>query len=168
MTDEEWRSSTCATEMLRALYAQKPRYFRSQSRQLHRFLIACCWKHGHLIPQEGIREGLRGAERWIAGEISDDELNRLNWHAEGEAFRLDYAKTPSDFAVIRALVADIPQLDGVPFADSHALLTAAAYFAEGSMVYPTIRPGPWIESLFASQFVCPDLLREYLTPRFGR
>lgn len=166
MTNEEWLNSGSAPDMLKTLYAEQPQYFRMSALQLHRFLIACCWKHSHLIPQEGIRDGLRGAERWIAGEISDDELNRLNWDAEGDAFHLDYAKDPDDLAGIEAMVADIPQLDGMPFAEAHALLTRAAYFAELSMIYSTMSR-PWIESLFASEFVCPDLLREHLAPEFA-
>ena len=167
MTNREWRSSDCAPDMLKALYVEKPRYFRRQVPQLHRFLIACCGKHAYLIPQRGLQDGLRGAEKWLAGEIDDDELDCLNYDAEGEAFRLDYAKNPSDFAQIEAMVASIPELDGMEFADAHALLTRAAYFAEGAMIYPTIQPGPWNERLFCSEFICPDLLREHLAPNFA-
>lgn len=167
MTSEEWHSCDDATHMLRTLYAEQPEYFRDQIIQLHRFLIACAWKHSNLIPQQGLREGLRGAERWISGEIDDEELNRLNWHAEAEAFKLDYAEEPDELRDIAELISGIKELDGMTFQNARQALLKAAYFAECVMVYPGMRPGPWIERLFESEFLCPDLLREHLDPNFS-
>ncbi len=164
MTREEWDQSSDATAMLRALYVEKPKRFRKQLKQVHRFLIACSWKQVHLIPQESIREGLKGGEKWIAGEIDNEELNRLNYHAEGAAFFLDYCKKPEDIRRIEAWIAGIKQLNGTSFEAARDVLKRAAYFGQGSMIYPTLRPGPWIGRLFDSEFVCADLLREHLAP----
>lgn len=167
MTKEEWCSSDCARDMLARLHKEQPRFLRSQIRQLHEFLIACCWKHQNLIPQEGLRNGLRGAERWIAGEIDDDELNRLNYYAEADAFMIDYAKSAEEISVVKSLVDDIEELRELPFEKARKKVLEAAYFAEGSMIYPMFSSLPWVDSLFNSQFLCPDLLREYVKPDHG-
>ncbi|WP_298471092.1 hypothetical protein [uncultured Erythrobacter sp.] len=164
MTQEEWANSNDAEAMLEALYSEEPKFFEQQVSQLHRFLIACCWKHAHLIPQQGLRDGLRGAERWIVGEIDDEELNRLNWYAEADAFFLDYAKAPAELDQIRKMITAIGELDDLSFDDARALLLEAAYFAEGSMIYPQIRPAPWFERVFTSKFLCAKLLREHVKP----
>ncbi|MEO1361253.1 MAG: hypothetical protein AAFU81_13000, partial [Pseudomonadota bacterium] len=61
----------------RALYEEQPEYFGKQTQQLHRYLIACCWKHKKLIPQTGLRDGLKGAIDWIEKKIDHAEHLRL-------------------------------------------------------------------------------------------
>ena len=152
--------------MLSILHREQPHYLSTQVRQLHKFLIACCWKHQHLIPQDGLRNGLRGAEKWIAGEIDDAELNRLDYYAEADAFLFDFANTPEDICALKTLVDGIEEMRELPFDQARALLHDAAYFAEGSMMYPLVSGLPWAESLFGSDFLCPDLLRKFLKPKF--
>lgn len=152
--------------MLSQLWERHPEFFRSQTKQLYRFLIDCCWKHKDLIPQQGLRDGLKGTERYLAGEIGDEELGRLNWHAEAQAFHIEYAKDPDELASVERLIASIPRVSAMPFDAARELLLEAAYFAEGAMIYPDIRPRPWIERLFTSQFLCPDLLRQHINPPF--
>lgn len=164
MTHEEWMSSDDAPKMLATLHATQPRFLRRQVRQIHAFLIACCWKHENLIPQNDLREGLRGAERWIAGEIDDAELNRLNWHAEAEAFAIDYAKSREEISAVKALIAQIEELRELPFKEARKTLLDAAYFAEAAMIYPLFESLPWVGSLFTSRFLCADLLRTHLFP----
>lgn len=166
MTKDEWARSQSASEMLAKLHEAQPGYLRSQIPNLHRFLIACCWKHRNLIPQTGLRNGLTGAEKWLAGEIDNDELNRLNWHAEAEAFILDYAETPEDLAGIQALIDIIEEVRGLPFEQARNRLLDAAYFAEGAMIYSLIKPLPWWERMFTSELLCPHLLREHIRPKF--
>jgi hypothetical protein len=166
MTADEWASSNDAPAMLAALYQLQPLYFESQIRSLHRFLIACCWKHRNLIAQEGLTNGLRGAERWLAGEIDDTELDRLNWYAEAEAFAIDYAKSPGEIAELKSFINGIEEVRDMPFSQARALLKRAAYFAEGSMIYPRFDSRPWVGNLFTSDFLCPDLLREHLHPEW--
>ena len=167
MTSEEWATSDDAPLMLRALFDQQPDFFRTQVPQLHRYLIACCWKHQHLIPQKGLRNGLRGAERWIVGEITNEELYRLNWYAEAEAFAIDYAKTPEELAELRALIESINEIRNLPFEQARKTLLRAAYFAEMAMIYPTFRRLPWTKPLFTSDLLCADLLRECVFPHFN-
>ncbi len=164
MTNEEWTSSSNAPKMLSRLHQEQPRFLRTQIRQLHKFLVACCWKHQHLIPQDGLRNGLRGAEKYIAGEIGNAELDRLNYYAEADAFAIDYAKSPEEISELKSLIDGIEELRDLSFDQARALLLKAAYFAEGSMTYPRFDSLPWIDSLFESEFLCPDLLREYLSP----
>jgi hypothetical protein len=166
MTEEEWITSTSASGMLARLHEEQPCFLRTQVGQLHQFLIACCWKHQNLIPQECLRNGLLGAERWIAGEIGDDELNRLNWYAEAEAFRIDYAKSSDEMAAVNSIVASIEELRDLPFLKARRVLLNAAYFAEGSMIYPMFNSLPWVDRLMTSQFLCTDLLRQHIRPSF--
>lgn len=114
-----------------------------------------------------MRNGLLGAEKWIDGEIDDDELNRLDWHAEAVAFGLDYAKTPEDLAEIQILIDSIEEVRSLPFKQAHARLREAAYFAEGAIIYPQISQLPWWDRMFTSEFLCPHLLREHIRPDFS-
>ena len=164
MTNQEWLNSQSAGDMLAKLHAAQPRFLKNHVRSIHQFLIACCWKHQNLIPQEGLRNGLRGAERWLAGEIGDDELHRLNWYAEAEAFLLDYGSNPDDIGHIKALIDSIDEVRDMPFEQARSRLLDAAYFAEGAMIYPLIKPSPWWDRGFTSAFLCPQLLREHITP----
>lgn len=164
MTEDAWLNSHSASDMLARLHAAQPRFLKSQVREIHRFLIACCWKHQNLIPQDGLRNGLKGAERWLAGEIGDDELHRLNWHAEAEAFLLDYGKGPEDSDRIKALIEGIDEVREMPFEQARSRLLSAAYFAEGAMIYPLVIPLPWWDRMLTSEFLCPQLLREHIKP----
>ncbi len=166
MRKEDWANSQNAQEMLRALNVEQPDYLQSQIAQLHKYLIACSWKHKHLIPQLNLRNGLKGAEKWLAGDLSNEVLNNLNWYAEAEAFKLDYAKTPEEIIELREMFAGVSELDDMTFSRARQLMNDAAYFAEGSMMYSTIDKLPWVGSLFTSQFLCPDLLRSHLEPNF--
>ncbi|MEP3889207.1 MAG: hypothetical protein ABJN69_02000 [Hellea sp.] len=166
MTKEEWETSRSAPDMLTDLHIHNPEYFKSLIPVLHRYFLACCWKIEHLLPQKHLRNGIVGAEKWIKGEIDDDELNRLNWYAEAECFAIDYAKTSDEIEEIQMLINGIEQLQGLPFDDAKNLLKRAAYFAEISMLYPKINHAPFVKSLCTSQFLCPDLLRQFLEPNF--
>jgi len=152
--------------MLSKLHRAQPRFLRTQRREIHGFLIACCWKHQHLIPQDGLRNGLRGAERWIDGKINDAELSRLNYYAEAEAFAIDYAKTDDEISALKRLIEGVDGLCELPFSDAREQLLEAAYFAEGAMIYPLLESLPWVERLFTSRFLCPDLLRSHVKPKF--
>ena len=164
MTKDEWVNSHSAQRMLEALHHEQPEFLTTHITQLHRFFIACCWKHKHLIPQKRLRNGLRGAERWLAGEISDDELDDLNWYAEAEAFMIDYAETPEEIKALKELFEEVEELNSMPFSDARRRMRDAAYFAECSMIYSSLRKLPWIDRLFTSQFLCPDLLRKHIEP----
>ena len=166
MTENDWANSDNARAMLGKLHKAQPRYLRTQIRQLHHFLIACCWKHQHLIPQEGLRNGLKGAENWLTGEISHAELMKLNYHAESEAFRIDYANSPEEIASVKTLIEGIEELRDLSFQHARKRLLRAAYFAEGSMIYSSLRPRPW-NDLLESEFLCADLLRDFIKPNFG-
>ncbi len=166
MDQSEWEESENAQSMLLHIWRQQPDYLSAQVRSLHHFLIDCCWKHQHLIPQTGLQNGLRGAEKWLAGEIGDEALNRLDYYAEADAFMIDYATSPDDIQKLRELVDSIPEVRSLPFGEARSLLLKAAYFAEGSMIYPMFSELPYIKSLFTSEFLCPHLLRQYLKPPF--
>lgn len=166
MKIEDWAVSQSAQEMLQMLHQEQPEFLHTQITQLHKYLIACCWKHEHLIPQSHLRKGLIGAEQWLAGNISDEQLNELNWYAEAEAFALDYAETSEEIGELEELFSGVDELDGMPFSEARQLMRAAAHFAEGSMIYSSFRNLPWIASLLTSQFLCPELLREFIKPDF--
>ena len=167
MTEEEWNTSSSADEMLSDLRRTQPDFLTTQVPQLHRFLIACCWKYQNLIPQPGLRKGLQAAERWIAGDIDDAELAKMNWYAEADAFAIDYATSPNELAEVESLIAAVDELRSLSFDEARKILLAAAYFAEGAMIYPTFQSLPWVRGLFTSQFLCPKLLRAHVKPSFA-
>ena len=101
MTNEDWATSTSAPIMLAGLYLQDPKQFESFVPILHRYFLACCWKIKHLIPQQGLRDGLRGAEQWIENEITDEEFWRLEWVAEAEAFAFENVDSPKEIKELR-------------------------------------------------------------------
>jgi len=166
MTKEEWNISKSAPEMLMALKIQNPDYFNTLIPTLHRYFLACCWEIKHLIPQKHLRNGIRGAEAWIEGKIDDDELSKLDWHAEAECFMTDYAETQEDHQEIQSLIDGIEELQDMQFEDAKKILKNAAYFAQGSMIYPKINHAPYVKSLCTSQFLCPNLLRDFVSPKF--
>jgi len=181
MTNEEWALSTSAPAMLEGLYLQDPDNFKTLVPTLHRYFLACCWKIKHLIPQKGLRNGLVGAENWIDGLITYEEFHDLEWHAEAEAFAFEYRSDLEDEEYqeylagpdhqetvneIKALIASIKELDGMPYEQARQLLMDAAYFTDSAMVYPTITPAPFDQLLCTSKFLCPDLLRQYIQPTF--
>ncbi len=166
MTKEEWAISDNAQHMLKSLHREQPNFLITQIPQLHKFLIDCCWKNKHLIPQHHLRNGLRGAEKWLAGKITDAKLYDLNWHAEAEAFAIDYAKTDEEIRKLKELISGIPELNDMPYSQARELIKKAAYFAEGTMIYSKFRKLPWINYLLSSPFLCPDILRTFLEPEF--
>ena len=166
MNKEEWATSKSAQYMLAEIHREHPTFLATQIPQLHKFFIACSWKHKHLIPQNHLRNGLRGAEDWIDGKIDDDELYRLNWYAEAECFIIDYAKTSQELDELRIFIQEIDELALLPFEEARNLLRKAAYFAEGAMIYSKMRRLPWWDRLFTSQFLCPKLLRKHIIPNF--
>ncbi|MEP3655723.1 MAG: hypothetical protein ABJO36_12580 [Litorimonas sp.] len=166
MTNEEWAASTSAPTMLEALRAQNPDYFQTLTPILHRYFIACSWRIKHLIPQKGLRNGLQGTEKWADGLITDQELYDLDWHAEADCFAFDYADTKEDIREIEKLIASIDQLRTMKFEDAAAMLREAAYFAEGTLIYPKMKRRPYFKRLFISQFLCPDLLRKHIHAPF--
>lgn len=166
MTNEEWAASDSAPDMLKTLYLKDPAFFKTRGNDLHRYLIACCWQMKHLIPQKGLRAGLKGVSDWIDGRITADEFWRLDWYAEADCFMLDYAKTPEDFKEIRAMIANIEELKTMTFDKAKDTLKDAAYFTNRVMVHPTTRSSPFLSKFFSSPFLCPALLREMIQVNF--
>ena len=166
MTNEEWATSKSAPAMLEALYLNDPDYFETLRPNLHRYLIACCWKIEYLIPQKHLQIGLRGAEKWIEGEITDEQLSRLDWYAEAEAFAFENVNTFERINEIKSLIESIDELAVMTFGQAKEILKSAAYFAESAMIYPKILGPAYCKKIFQSQFLCPDLLREHIHPNF--
>lgn len=165
MTYEEWAASNSAPTMLAALYHQDAEQFEDLKPQLHRYFLACARKIEHLTPQKALREGVRGAEKWCEGLISDEELYRLDWEAEAEAFAIDYAKTAEELGKLKAMIHEIVELEGVDFSEARNVVKAAAYFVDGSMMYSLMNKS-FIKSTCTSQFLCANLLREHVQPDF--
>jgi len=166
MTNEEWAKSKNALEMLQALYLLHPTLFNEFGNNLHRYLIACCWKIGHLIPQKALQDGLKGTLDWIEGRITDQKFRYLEWCAEAEAFKLEYTRTSEEVDDIFITISSIDELKYITLEDARDKLIKAAYFANRVMVHPTTKLSPFNNGFFASEFQCPDLLREYIKPDF--
>jgi len=166
MTNEDWKTSTSAPIMLAGLYLQNPKQFESFVPILHRYFLACCRKIEHLTPQKGLRDGVLGAEKWINGEITDEEFWRLERSAEAEAFAFENPETIEEKEELQNLIESVTFPKGTSYKTAHYIMEKAAYFVDSAMVYPTINKAPYVESLCTSRFLCADLLREYLRPHF--
>jgi len=166
MTNENWATSTSAPIMLAALYLQDPDHFKTLVPELHRYFLACCWKMKHLIPQKGLRDGLRGAEKWINGEITDEKFWKLEWIAEAEAFAFENVESPEEIDKLKALIATVDILKDVECDIAHQILKEAAYFTDRAIIYPKITSAPYVESLCTSRFLCSELLRKHIQPHF--
>jgi len=165
MTNEDWDTATSAPIMLTGLYLQDPDKFKSYIPILHRYFLACCWKIKHLIPQQGLRDGLRGAEQWIEGKITDEEFWRLERSAEAEAFAFENPDIAEE-EELQTLINSVEFPKGTSYKTAYYIMKKAAYFVDSAMVYPKINHAPYVESICTSHFLCADLLREYLQPRF--
>lgn len=80
---------------------------------------------------------------------------------------IDYAETSEELVELKALINSVPEVRNLPFDEARAILLKAAYFAEGSMIYPMFSKLPYVDILFTSEFLCPDLLRQHLKPSFN-
>lgn len=166
MTDEDWATSKSAPIMLAGLYLQDPVHFKTLVPELHRYFLACCWKMNHLIPQKGLRDGLRGAEQWINGEITDEKFWRLERTAEAQAFAFENVESPEEIDELKELIATVEMLKDIEYDIAHEILKEAAYFTDSAMVYPTLNTAPYDESLCTSRFLCSELLRKHIQPHF--
>lgn len=166
MTNADWAESTSAPIMLAGLYLQDPIHFKILVPELHRYFLACCWKIKHLIPQKGLRDGLRGAEKWIDGEITKKEFWYLERVAEGEAFAFENVESSEEIEKLIELIASVKMLKDVAYDIAHQILMEAAYFTNSAMVYPTLNTTPYDEFLCTSRFLCPELLRKHINPDF--
>ena len=166
MTNEDWKTSTSAPIMLAGLYLQNPKQFENFVPILHRYFLACCRKIEHLTPQKNLRDGVRGAEKWINGEITDEEFRRLEWYAEAEAFAFEGPNTVEEKKELQNLIESVEFFKGTSHKTALYVMKKAAYFVDTAMVYPLINKAPYVESLCTSRFLCADLLREYLHPQF--
>lgn len=164
MTEEEWNNSTSAKEMLIFLREERPDFFKEQERQLHRFLIACCWKNEDLLATDGLKEAVRNAERYLEGAVERQDLDRLDYEAEAEVFGIEYAESLERIGEVQALIEGIDRLDGVPFEAARKVLVEAAYFAEQTLIYPDIHRQSWVRKVFNEKFISADILREHVRP----
>ena len=124
-----------------------------------------------MLPQEASRQGIELAENWMDGKVSDDELNKFNWQVEAAAFNIDYDVEPERIAGWIAAVKAVPRVEmrqmlclgkQMVGPEPRELLKQAAYFADYSMMYPTLRPvAPPSEEY--RPFLWASVLRKHLT-----
>ena len=143
-------------------------------RQLHRYYLACCRAIWMLLPQEESRRGVEIGEQYLLGQITDEELNRLNWHVEGAAFTIDYNCKPEEIAI---WVEKVRQLSPSELGallhptrttwdiNERELLTHAAYFADFAMIYPQLTQREVPPKSYAP-FLSADLLRNHIDDPF--
>jgi hypothetical protein len=182
MTEDECQTSDDAYSMIEYIWSRTniavstlPKFggdmncIYDSSVNLHRFYLACCRAIWPLLPQEPSRRGIELAEKWIAGEVSIEELNKFNLHVEAAAFNIDYNVEPEK---VEHWVADLRSSDShrhllhpletADHVDPRELLKRAAYFADYAMIYPSLRPpGPPSEKY--SPFLSEELLRQFIT-----
>jgi hypothetical protein len=80
-----WLRSDDVTAMLRHLRASWRGELASLDRLLRRYYLACCRRIWKLLPMDESRRGVEVAEHHLAGDATDEELRKAEWHAEGAA-----------------------------------------------------------------------------------
>ena len=85
---------------------------------------------------------------------------------EADAFAFEIVNTPERIEALKKMIASIDALKNEDYEIAHQLLREAAYFTVSAIIYPKICQGPYVQSLCTSRFLCPDLLRQFLQPRF--
>jgi len=164
MNYTDWSASKCAPAMLTALHFQYPKQMQNLMPELNLYFLATCDAIKHLTPQKNLRKAVDGAKQYLSGHITDDEFHRLKWSAEAEAFRMSAAKEPEDFEWLLNMVSGIEQIKNLPIEQAHRILENAAYFVDNAICYPTLSSAPFCRRLCLSEFLCADLLREYVDP----
>ena len=164
MKEEEWKKSTSAKEMLSFLREERPRFFKSQVRELQQFLVACCWKNEDLLVDKNSRDAVRNAERYLDGEIDEKELYRLDWYAEAAVFGILYAESLERIDELKSLIEGVERVRGLPFETARETLLEAAYLADYTLIYPGIHNQHWVMKVFNEKFTSADLLREHVRP----
>jgi hypothetical protein len=132
-------------------------------KKLHRYYVACCRAIWPLLPQQGSREGVEVAERYLDGEATREELLKVDYEVEGAAFNLDYHVNPRGIRLwvkaargisknkLRSMLHPVQAV-------SRELLTRAAYFVDFAVVYPGMKEkNPWAR---CDPFLSAPLLRE--------
>ena len=120
----------------------------------------------NLIPQEHLRNGLKGTEQWADGEINDDDFRKFDWYAESDCFAIEQAEEPKDLRSLETLIDSIDEVKNMPFTKARQLLQDAAYFINSAMCYPRLNSTPFDHELCTSQFLCPIILRNFIKPHF--
>ncbi len=89
MTEEEWLECTEPQKMLLLIQGKE------HDRKLRLFLVACCRRVRHLLPDDHLREAIEIAERFADGLASKRERNA--------AFRKVYAAMSTAFATAHSM-----------------------------------------------------------------
>lgn len=162
MTNDEWNECNDALEMLIELKeALSAKAYASIKPTLHGYLLACCGKISHLLPQEVIQLGLDAARRHLEGDLDRNVLHWLDWYVEAACFALDYR---GDNEEVREMVSKVEELKGLPYEEAVERLKNAAYFADSAMLGMV----PDKKSKTDGQFLCTALLKKFLPAPFDR
>jgi hypothetical protein len=169
MTEAKWNSSLDVRRLLPVLRKQWRGDQETLEKKLHRYYVACCRAIWQLLPQQGSREGVEVAERYLEGEATREELRKVDYEVEGAAFNLDYNGNPRDIRLwvqaaraisknkLRAMLHPVEAV-------SRELLTKAAYFVDFAVVYPGMKEkNPWAGDMIwagCDPFLSAPLLRE--------
>src|SRR5262249_43913611 len=124
---------------------------------------------------EASRRGVELAERFLAGEVTAEQLREYNWYTEGAAFFFDYTKA-DDKEGMDDIARYVLEVEAIPVQEFRAmfhpptmadeiepreLLKRAAYFADYAMIYSDLRkrrPPP----MSYRQFLSAEVLRQHV------
>ncbi|MBL4788430.1 MAG: hypothetical protein JKY60_05075 [Kordiimonadaceae bacterium] len=161
MTNDEWNASDDALDMLVSLKeALSAEAYASIQPTLHSYMLACCEKISHLLPQTEIQLGLDAARRYLMGDLDKNVLRWLDWYVEAECFMLDYSSDSDD---ARELVSRVKELASIPHDQAVSRLKRAAYFASSAITGNIPSQRRWSKH---GPFLCPTLLKKFLPEPF--
>lgn len=116
--------------------------------QIQRYLIECCKRIWTLIPDSGSRKGVLAAEQFLNGDIGWETAYETDWYSEASAFLFDYSEPtePEVKSYINAISSNLPEYEALLYppqkiSNIQGLLRDAAYFANTTLCYPTIKFG---------------------------
>ena len=166
-----WLRSDDVTVMLRHLRASWRGDQASLDRLLRRYYLACCRRIWKLLPMDESRRGVEVAEHHLAGDATDEELRKAEWHAEGavvlfqEGFEgFEPEKVARCIEEVEAISpVELGELLGpaypIAWGSTRDLLAHAAYLVVLVACYPDIDPIDNIERSYGN-LLSAALLRE--------
>ncbi|MEM9840418.1 MAG: hypothetical protein AAF830_14855 [Pseudomonadota bacterium] len=165
MTEEEWLNSRNAKRILWKLWCEHQEEFVRLVPEIHRFLLHCCIKIKDLFHDEVQLEAVDATLKSLNGAPKEDlYLDYLSWSAEVAAFAVDQTINRDRCDELMDFIERHPDLRLLPPEAAWAKLKDAAYFVSRAIDYPGLMPGPYVERLLTSPFLCPELLRLHVKP----
>lgn len=161
MTNEEWKNSNDAVEMLESLKGIADGYLIENTALIHSFYIGCCRDHLHIWPDKNFVEALIFLEKYRLDETRREELHKHDYHVESSIFRLQYSPETEES---KAIIERVVKITNLSEKEALAYAVSFGYFVNWALLYA----GSWkgeIPYKYRS-FLSPELLKNSIYPKF--